>query len=689
MVDSPPQINESTHRRFPAARWGAIGAVAAACALFIFQSGLAIWNKGPTFDEVAHIAAAQDYISRGEYVLNQEHPPLVKQLSGVALSFLDLKDRPPAPLPPGIVNPDAHWRGEEWTSGGALLFDLNGDRTEEILRVARLPPLLLSIPFLIVLFLWTRAMVGSVAALVALALATFSPLLLAHAPLVHTDFALTLFVAAALAQTWRLWRRFTWPRALALGLICGFALCAKYSAVLLGPIIAVVTLAEIARLRDGSASTPRILTRAGEPPRQGVLLVEWLIVGAAVTAVALIPVLFSTWRWDPGWWFHGYSTLLDGLRPGFPFYCAERYSVTGFWYYFPLALLVKTPLGALGLIGVGLVSVARMESPRRGDVVIYLLVPILLYHLIAMNVPIQLGVRHVLPTVALLLIVAGAGGQWLWSLGLGGRLTLGALLLAQVVASVGAAPDYLSFFNALAGGPRHGWHWLDDSNIDWGQDLPALTRWRAEMKRDHPDAPLAVLYFGSYSPPWGEELIPDADSGFVMVLPHWEYLAISTQHLIRTRRTVEQDYGLPYPWDDEALFSGWIRNSYIVLHLTEATDGSGDIVIDGAEERRIPRSQWLADARHAIGVIERKIATAPRPNLMDLLYLRLQSARFFERWGETEDAEKNFEAVDQIVRHILVQRGLPLEQIPADVRATMIRHWTERGAPNRARRYQD
>jgi hypothetical protein len=38
-------------------------------------------------------------------------------------------------------------------------------------------------------------------------------------------------------------------------------------------------------------------------------------------------------------------------------------------------------------------------------------------------------------------------------------------------------PDHLGYFNLAAGGSRNGWRVLDDSNLDWGQDLRRLATW--------------------------------------------------------------------------------------------------------------------------------------------------------------------------------------------------------------------
>jgi len=58
-------------------------------------------------------------------------------------------------------------------------------------------------------------------------------------------------------------------------------------------------------------------------------------------------------------------------------------------------------------------------------------------------------------------------------------------------------PHTLSYFNAIAGGPRGGPRHLLHSNIDWGQDLLFLKRWMD----NHPTAqPLHVAVFAGLDP---------------------------------------------------------------------------------------------------------------------------------------------------------------------------------------------
>ena len=101
----------------------------------------------------------------------------------------------------------------------------------------------------------------------------------------------------------------------------------------------------------------------------------------------------------------------------------------------------------------------------------------LLYGLASLLTPLNIGYRHILPLYPAAFIAAGAG---IWRLARHSRCGMSLLfilLAAQVATVVRIHPDYLAYFNPLAGGPREGYRHLTDSNVDWGQDLPALADW--------------------------------------------------------------------------------------------------------------------------------------------------------------------------------------------------------------------
>lgn len=642
---------------------------------------LSMRELGPTFDEVAHIAAGVDHIQRGEYVLNVEHPPLVKQIAGLALAPLHLRARLPAPAPHG-ADAAAHYRNEQWLCGRDLLLTLNGgrERTATILTVARLPVLALSALLLPILWLWARTMLGPLAAASALVLAALCPTWLAHARLVHTDAPLTMFTTAALAQAWWLRRRFSWPRAAGLGAICGLALCTKYSALILGPMIAASTLAAIALHRPGDRGLWR------EAPAGRIqLALQWLATGTAVVLVAAVPVALCTARFDPGWWLRGYDTLFEGHRAGYLSYLAGHFQSGGFWLYFPLAILLKMTLPALALIAIGAAALRVLDPPRRQDLIVSVLVPAAVFFAALLSTDLQIGVRHALPLFPLLFLLAAAGVEILWRRSRLHRAVLALLLGLHAAASIRAAPDWLAFFNLAAGGARHGWHWLDDSNVDWGQDLPALTRWREALRAREPEAVAGVSQFGPIQPhEWSTAFErPDIDDTLRLAMPDWDHFAISAHMLVRHTATFQQRYGLAFPWADERLISGWIRTSYALIHLRRAGDGSGDVIVEGPEPTRIPIAQWLAAARERAERMEAR----DRESLAAVILLRWQLARFHAKWADGLQRRRSFDALDELLRGLRERSPELFLQLPAPLLAEMAAHLRAEGDLVRARLY--
>ena len=145
----------------------------------------------------------------------------------------------------------------------------------------------------------------------------------------------------------------------------------------------------------------------------------------------------------------------------------------GHWYFFPLALGVKTPLPFLLLTLAGLGALA-LEARQRARATVPLAGAAGILGA-AMATNLTIGLRHVLPLYPLLALCAATGALALWRMTrwrpLGPGLAA-VLLLWQVIDSWRAHPDYLPWFNevaALAPQPV-----LLDSDLDWGQDLGRL-----------------------------------------------------------------------------------------------------------------------------------------------------------------------------------------------------------------------
>jgi len=174
-------------------------------------------------------------------------------------------------------------------------------------------------------------------------------------------------------------------------------------------------------------------------------------------------------------------------------YLAGRFRQTGWWYYFPVAFLVKTPLSVIGLFLAGLLILLLRPGARARDPV-FIWLPIAAFLGAAMLARLNIGLRHILPIYPFVLLTTG------WALQrLRGRKGLALLGLAGALALFefcSVAPDYLAFFNLSVGGPRGGDRWLIDSNLDWGQDLKGLKRWMVRHQVDR----VNLSYFGTADP---------------------------------------------------------------------------------------------------------------------------------------------------------------------------------------------
>jgi hypothetical protein len=178
--------------------------------------------------------------------------------------------------------------------------------------------------------------------------------------------------------------------------------------------------------------------------------------------------------------------ILDGLwqvhnhvEGGHTAYLLGQHSFHGWWYFFPVALAVKTPLGILLLAVVGVLN-------RRARVPAVICAVILLINL---PTSLNIGVRYMMPLFPLLALTAAGGALWLWER----KRALVVVPLGWVLVSAAMThPDYIAYFNELAG--AHPERILVDSDLDWGQDMKRLSD---ELRRRRVDyVRIACLYTG-------------------------------------------------------------------------------------------------------------------------------------------------------------------------------------------------
>ena len=433
-------------------------------------------EQTPTIDEPVYVGTAADYLHAHEVRYNPEHPPLGKLIVAVGVALAD----------PRV---DPRFAGDQGALGRHLLYE-SGNDPWDVMLWARLPVIASTLLFGLVVFFFARDVAGRAGAFVALALYAFSPDVIAHGSLATLDVPAAGFL---LTSAWLLWRADRRPRlCLPLaGLALGAALATKMSTLSAVPVFA--GLAVVALWRTG---------------RRGALLgAGGVVVSAFAVVWASYLVVDPRLRWSPApgsvprvRGLRGMVVRLlpvpasyrDGMRVQFRF---ENQHWQGFlfghvytgarWYYLPVALLVKTPLGMLALWIAG--TVAMLAVPRLRRAAVFVLVPAGVLLGSAMTGTRDLGTRYAVFMPMFLAVAAGCAlllkrGWVTW-----------ALAVFVAVSSVRTFPYYLPYSNEAFGGPARTHLRLHDSNVDWGQDLGRLAE-------KYGGAPVWLVYKGAGVP---------------------------------------------------------------------------------------------------------------------------------------------------------------------------------------------
>lgn len=456
-----PTPSEARGRDLPQVVAGVCTLVAAVAILGTYS----VYNG--TFDEPAHIAAGLEYLDRGRYTYEPMHPPLAR-LAMAAGPYLA-----------GVRSTGAETM---WREGRNVLYGSGTYRRNLALaRVGILPFFLLAT---LVVWAWARHLSGDWAAAAAVGLFVTSQPVLAHAGLATLDMAMTATCGAALLR-FTLWLdRNSRTRSLLLGTAAGAAVMAKFSALVFLPAAAIAILAIRWWKGPTISATGLPLPRAIAWTAAAGALVIWAgyrFSFAPVTSGFPVPAP-ELWR--------GLSEVLGHNRVGWESYLLGEVSTTGWWYYFPVALAVKTPLPLFLLTGVG-IAAADMTS-RLAPAVSAL--AILLAGMIWAP---AIGLRQILPIYVPLAVISGCGAVALWQWSGRARVAqaFASVLLAwQLMGAARAYPDFLPWFNALAG-PRPD-RVLVTGDLDWGQDLFRLVDTTRARQVDS----LTLAYFGSADP---------------------------------------------------------------------------------------------------------------------------------------------------------------------------------------------
>ncbi|PWI14724.1 phospholipid carrier-dependent glycosyltransferase [Streptomyces sp. Act143] len=501
-------------------------------------------QQTPTIDEPVYVATATDYLHEHRLRYNPEHPPLGKLLVAVGVAFAD-------------PHYDPSFTGGQGEAGRHLLYE-SGNDPWRVMLWARLPVIVLTLAFGLVVFAFARDLMGPAGGVVALALYAFSPDVIAHGSLATLDVPAAGFL---LTSAWLLWGARRRPRRYVplAGVAAGAALATKMSTLAAVPVLLALAAWSVWRAgadghadaeagahadadveagaradADAEAQTDADAGELGADGAESASVAAGVapvaanrrraaaraLGGAAVLALVALVVVWASYlavdprlRWTPPPQVpavHGLRALVvdllpfpeayrDGMRVQFGF---EDLPWQGFLFgrLYTGSLWYYLPAALLVKTPLGMLAlwaagaVAVVTVRRLRPAGPYLLVPTAVLLGSAMTGSRDFGTRYAV-FVPMFLAVAAAG-----VLAVRRRwaaAVTGALVLFVAVSSLRTYPFYLPYSNEAFGGPDKTRLRLHDSNVDWGQDLGRLAH---RLRDRYPGERIWLVYKGSGVP---------------------------------------------------------------------------------------------------------------------------------------------------------------------------------------------
>ncbi|MQA30779.1 MAG: tetratricopeptide repeat protein [Luteitalea sp.] len=467
-------------------------------------------QKSAIWDEPVHLTTGYVALAERDYRVEVTHPPFIRMWAALPLLFMrDIH------LDTSVIDRTAP---ADWHSGSTaydfstkfLYVDNDADR---LLNAARFMIVIWGVVLGILLFCWTYEWLGFAPAVCALVFYTLSPNVMANASLVTTDIGITCFIFGTIYFLWRTCRRVSAFNLAGLSVFFALAIVTKFSALILGPLV--VSLLIVATTQR-SAVTARAAAAIVVLLAVASFVAVWAVYGfqyapsrspswvlhlEQASLARTVPVLAAVTGWIdghhllPNIFTEGFLMFAQSMKPPNYTFLAGAYSTEGWWYYFPVAFLIKTPIPFIALLAIGLFVCVQRRRELGWMNEAFIVLPVVIYLAAAVTNTHQVGLRHILPLYPFFLLTAAAGAMALVRRR-AGRLALASLTILWLIVLASVYPHTLTFFNRFVGGPRNGYKYLADSNIDWGQGLKLLKKWMDREGVSH----IGLAYFGTADP---------------------------------------------------------------------------------------------------------------------------------------------------------------------------------------------
>jgi hypothetical protein len=494
-------------------------------------------EKSPTFDEPTHLTAGYSYWLKSDYRLDPENGNWPARWAALPL----LWSRPVFPK-------NAAWdRGDVGRVSENFLYR-SGNDSDRVMLQGRSMMAIVGAGLCLLIFFCSARLFGPVGGLISELLAVFDPNLLAHSALITADITAAFFFIASAWSYFRLLNTANVRWFLITALSWSGLFMSKMSAPAFLFVVAILAAVRLCVREPIVVHIWDVERRIKESWRK-------LILVSSLTGALLAVVVLAIWAsfafrfspfpqnaaareaWNIRWeaclsdntavektvgFARNHKLLPEAFLYGFAFtsksamfrpsFLDGQWSATGFPSFFPRAFLYKTPIPILMLlIAAAIAGYFRWRTAFRdrcswiiahdlaGLSPLWALV--LVYGLFSLTSHLNIGHRHLLPIYPAIFVACGASAYFLHA-----RLIMtifaGTMLCWQIAESTLLRPDYLAYFNQIAGGSKNGYKHLVDSSLDWGQDLPALRYWLSQHSDQFGTSPLYLAYFGTALPQW-------------------------------------------------------------------------------------------------------------------------------------------------------------------------------------------
>ena len=439
--------------------------------LFLTICLASIHNKSATYDEAAHLEV-------GDGIFTGKMPsPIMQRMAISALNVVP----------------------------GFLIEKLGLHRLQKhVLLMSRTPTMLAAAMLAVFVFLWSRRLYGTRAGFFSLVLFVFCPNVIAHSRLITNDIYAACFMFVATYLFVRYLKAGSVPRQaepaegcplvertgdresgehtsaelrylVLSAFVTGCAQISKHTALCLLPtFLALYVLSHWIRRRN-----PGTGFHGEARPSPGRTCAHVLLF--------LLIVLFVI---NAGYGFRGTFEIMgvplpSAYREAFLFgleynatgqghflnYLLGERSPDGFWYYYIVCLLLKTPIPVL-VLGIGTLALLKDRFHEHTlDETVFVLVPVGLFCAFSFLSTCQIGIRYLLPAFPFVYTAMGKLAAHSPPRHRRSHRTCLALLLVWFVgSSLSFHPHYISYVNELILDRKDIVKYLADSNVDWGQN---------------------------------------------------------------------------------------------------------------------------------------------------------------------------------------------------------------------------